>query len=134
MYGVSVQAKYADLAEHYEPDQGYANGTVVVFGGEREITQSTQDHDTRVAGVISTNPAYLMNAANPGLPVALQGRVPCQVLGPVAKGDVLVTSNIPGVAQRIDNAKFLPGCVVGKALEAINTNTIQTIEVVVGRF
>ena len=134
VYGVSVQAKYADLAERYEADQGYANGTVVVFGGEKEITVTSQDHDPRVAGVISTNPAYLMNAANPGLPVALQGRVPCQVKGPVSKGDVLVTSAIPGVAERIDNSKFLPGCVVGKALESINTNSIQTIEVVVGRF
>ncbi len=134
VYGVSVQAKYADLAEHYEGDQTYDAGTVVVFGGDKEITVTTQDHDPRVAGVISTNPAYLMNAANPGLPVALQGRVPCRVQGPVNKGDVLVTSTTPGVAQKIDNAKFLPGCVVGKALVSINTNNIETIEVVVGRF
>lgn len=134
VYGVSVQAKYADLAEHYESDQAYEAGTVVVFGGIQEITVTTQDHDTRVAGVVSTNPAYLMNAANPGIPVALQGRVPCRVQGPVAKGDVLVTSTTAGVAQRIDNNRFLPGCVVGKALKSINTNTIETIEVVVGRF
>ncbi len=134
VYGVSVQAKYADLAEHYESDAVYEAGTVVVFGGEKEITVTTQDHDPRVAGIISTNPAYLMNAANPGLPVALQGRVPCRVQGPVTKGDVLVTSTNAGIAQKIDNAKFLPGCVVGKALETINTNNIQTIEVVVGRF
>ena len=134
VYGVSVQAKYADLAERYKADADYSAGTVVVFGGDQEITIATQSHDTRVAGIISTDPAYLMNAANPGLPVALQGRVPCQVQGPVSKGDVLVTSNTPGVAQRIDNSQFLPGCVVGKALESINTNNIQTIEVVVGRF
>jgi hypothetical protein len=134
IYGVSVQAKYADLAEHYAADADYPAGTVVVFGGEKEITISTQSHDTAVAGIISTNPAYLMNAAIAGLPVALQGRVPCRVQGPVSKGDVLVTSTTPGVAQRIDNTKFLPGCVVGKALESINTNNIQTIEVVVGRF
>jgi hypothetical protein len=80
---------------------------------------------------------YLLSATDgdsPGLPVALTGRVPCQVQGPVVKGRVLVTSNIAGVAQGIDNSKFLPGCIVGKALEAINTNTIETIEVVVGRF
>ncbi len=134
VYGVSVQAKYADLAEHYESDVEYPAGTVVVFGGDKEITVTTQDHDPRVAGIVSTNPAYLMNAANPGIPVALQGRVPCRVQGPVTKGDVLVTSTTAGVAQKIDNAKFLPGCVVGKALETINTNNIQTIEVVVGRF
>ena len=134
IYGLAQQAKYADLAERYDSDKPYEPGTVVVFGGIKEITISTQDHDTRVAGIVSTNPAYLMNADNSGLPVALQGRVPCQVQGPVAKGDVLVTGTVPGVAQRIDNARFLPGCVIGKALNAINTNTIETIEVVVGRF
>jgi hypothetical protein len=133
VYGVSVQAKYADLAEHYVADADYPAGTVVVFGGEKEITISTQSHDTAVAGIISTNPAYLMNAAVAGLPVALQGRVPCRVQGPVKKGDVLVTGTTPGVAQRI-GINWQPGCVLGKALETINTNNIQTIEVVVGRF
>jgi hypothetical protein len=133
IYGVSVQAKYADLAEHYVADADYEPGTVVVFGGEKEITISTQSHDTAVAGIISTNPAYLMNAAIAGLPVALQGRVPCRVQGPVKKGDVLVTGTTPGVAQRI-GMNWQPGCVLGKALESINTNNIQTIEVVVGRF
>jgi hypothetical protein len=133
IYGVSVQARYADLAEHYVADADYEPGTVVVFGGEKEITISTQSHDTAVAGIISTNPAYLMNAAIAGLPVALQGRVPCRVQGPVKKGDVLVTSTTPGVAQRI-GMNWQPGCVLGKALESINTNNIQTIEVVVGRF
>jgi hypothetical protein len=133
IYGVSVQAKYADLAEHYVADADYPAGTVVVFGGEKEITISTQSHDTAVAGIISTNPAYLMNAAIAGLPVALQGRVPCRVQGPVKKGDVLVTGTTPGVAQRI-GMNWQPGCVLGKALESINTNNIQTIEVVVGRF
>ena len=134
VYGKAVQAQYADLAENYLADADYPPGTVVVFGGDKEITVTTLDHDTAVAGVISTDPAYLMNAVAKGLPVALTGRVPCRVQGPVIKGQVLVTSSTPGVAQAIDNSKFLPGCVVGKALETINTNTIETIEVVVGRF
>ena len=134
IYGTAIHALYADLAENYTADAEYNPGTVVVFGGNKEITVTTQSHDPRVAGVISTNPAYLMNGANPGLPVAFTGRVPCQVQGPVTKGQVLVTSTTAGVAEAIDNSKFLPGCVVGKALEAINTNTIETIEVVVGRF
>ena len=134
VYGVSVQAKYADLAEHYTADDLSGPGTVVVFGGEQEITTTDISHDTRVAGVISANPAYLMNAANPGLPVALTGRVPCLVQGPVFKGQVLVTSTTVGTAQGIDNTKFTPGCVVGKSLATINSNTIETIEVVVGRF
>lgn len=132
-YGKAVQAQYADLAENYVADEEYEPGTVVVFGGTKEITTTTKDHDPAVAGVISSYPAYLMNAVINGLPVALQGRVPCRVQGPVLKGQVLVTSNIRGVAQAIDNSKFVPGCVIGKALEAINTNNIETIEVVVGR-
>jgi len=133
-YVTANKALYADLAENYTADAEYAPGTVVVFGGDKEITVTTTSHDTRVAGVISTNPAYLMNGANAGLPVAFTGRVPCQVQGPVTKGQVLVTSTIAGVAQTIDNSQFLPGCVLGKALESINTNNIETIEVVVGRF
>ena len=134
VYGTAIHAQYADLAENYTADTDYAPGTVVVFGGDKEITTTTTSHDPRVAGVISTNPAYLMNGSTPGLPVAMTGRVPCQVQGPVYKGQVLVTSTTPGVAQAINNSQFVPGCVVGKALEAINTNTIETIEVVVGRF
>ena len=133
-YGVSTQAKYADLAEKYSSDERYYPGTVVIFGGNFEVTQSTTSHDHRIAGVVSTDPAYLMNADGPGVKVALTGRVPCRVQGPINKGDVLVSSNTPGVAQLIDNSKFIPGCVIGKALESINTNDIQTIEVVVGRF
>ena len=133
VYGKAVQAQYADLAECYTADADYLPGTVVVFGGDAEITTTVISHDSRVAGVISTDPAYLMNAEN-GLPVAMTGRVPCLVQGPVTKGQVLVTSTTEGVAQAIDNSQFVPGCVVGKALEAINTNTIETIEVVVGRF
>jgi hypothetical protein len=132
--GQSTTAKYADLAENYESDLDYPAGTVVIFGGDAEITTTVVSHDTRVAGVISTNPAYLMNSASSGLPVAFTGKVPCRVQGPVTKGQVLVTSNIAGVAQAIDNSQFVPGCVLGKALEPINTNTIETIQVVVGRF
>jgi hypothetical protein len=133
VYGVSVQAKYADLAEHYTADDLYGPGTVVVFGGAKEITVSNISHDPRVAGVISTNPAYLMNAANAGLPVALTGRVPCQVQGPVAKGDRLVNIDT-GIAGRLDPALHEYGCIVGKSLGEIADDSIQTIEIVVGRF
>jgi hypothetical protein len=134
VYGVSVQAKYADLAEHYVADAEYAPGTVVVFGGSAEITTTDVSHDPRTAGVVSTDPAYLMNAAKPGLPVALTGRVPCQVRGPVAKGDRLVTSNIPGVAERLDKTKYEPGCIIAKSLEDYDGNDITTIEIAVGRY
>jgi hypothetical protein len=134
IFGVSQQARYADLAENYTADQDYAPGTVVVFGGSKEVTTTTITHDTRVAGIISTNPGYLMNAGNTGLPVAFTGRVPCQVRGPVSKGTVLVTSDTPGVAEAINFNMFRPGCVLGKSLEEITNNEIKTIEVVVGRF
>jgi hypothetical protein len=134
IYGVSAQAKYADLAERYRADAEYPSGTVVVFGGEYEITVSTKEHDPAVAGVISSDPAYLMNAAAEGLPVALQGRVPCQVQGPIRKGELVVSSSVPGVAQRFIKEQFEHGCIIGKSLENINDDTIKTIEVVVGRY
>jgi hypothetical protein len=104
-----------------------------VFGGEQEISISTTMCDTRVAGVVSNNPAFFMNSEANGVPVAFTGRVPCLVKGPVAKGDVLVTSDIPGTAQQLGSA-WKPGCVIGKSLENIIDDSVQTIEVVVGRF
>ena len=132
--GIASSAKYADLAEIYVPDQTYEAATVVVFGGTHEITVSDISHDSRVAGVVSTNPAYLMNSECEGLPIAFTGRVPCRVKGPVSKGQLLVTSTTAGVAQALVNTQFVPGCVIGKSLENITTNEIATIEVVVGRF
>jgi hypothetical protein len=130
---LSVNANYADLAENYTSDSDYVSGTVLVFGGEAEVTQSHNSHDPRIAGVVSTNPAYLMNGAEPGIAVALQGRVPCRVLGPVSKGDRVVSSHIAGVAQALDPQQYQPGCIIGKALQAIDSAEIATIEVVVGR-
>ena len=132
-YSKAVQAQYADLAEIYTSDQSYTPGTVVVFGGEAEVTQSHSPNDPRIAGVISTEPAYLMNSKENGVAVALQGRVPCRVLGPVSKGDRVVSSHIAGVAQALDPQQYQPGCIIGKALQAIDSAEIATIEVVVGR-
>lgn len=133
VWGKAVNAAYADLAETYTPDSEYAPGTVVVFGGEQEVTISSHSHDPAIAGVVSTNPAYHMNAAAEGVAIALTGRVPCQVRGPVRKGDRVVASDIPGVACRMDKALYEPGCIIGKSLEDITDDSIQTIEVVVGR-
>jgi hypothetical protein len=133
--GTSTTAKYADLAENYSSDKGLSPGDVVVFGGRKEVTTTTISHDTRVAGVVSTNPAYLMNSElENSYPIALTGRVPCKVLGPVSKGDVLVTSSIELAAEKIDNSKFMPGAILGKALESIQTAEVKLIEIVVGRF
>jgi hypothetical protein len=133
VYARATSAQYADLAEIYVPDQHYEPGTVVVFGGDREITETTADHDPRVAGVISTNPAYLMNSETEGLPVALTGRVPCKVIGPISKGDVLVTSRLGGIAQRMLADRHVPGCILGKSLQNVTHSEIVTIEIVVGK-
>jgi hypothetical protein len=133
IFATATSAQYADLAENYVADKNYDPGTVLEFGGEFEVTLA-QDTTVKLAGVITNNPAYLMNSEVQGLPVALTGRVPCLVLGPVNKGDVLVTSLTPGVAQRINPARFHPGCVVGKSLENIPDDELKLIEIVVGRF
>ena len=130
--GVSTTAKYADLAENYQADKAYAPGTVVMFGGSAEVTLADAD-TTAVAGVVSTNPAHLMNGQLTGsnvVALALTGRVPCMVIGPVKKGDMMVSagfgyakaSSTPGVGQ-----------VIGKALQDVAFAGKAVIEVVVGR-
>jgi hypothetical protein len=117
IFALATSAQYADLAENYMADADYAPGTVVVFGGEAEITISKDAADERVAGVISTNPAHLMNAGQSGLPVALRGRVPVMVIGPVFKGDSLVTSSTSGHAQSVGRDRSYGQAVFAKALE-----------------
>ena len=131
LYGTSSHALYADLAENYQGDADYAPGTVVVFGGEQEITVTNQFGDSRVAGVISTNPAYLMNATSTGLPLALRGRVPCQVIGTVNKGDSLVTSINYGYATSVGQDRSYAQAVFAKSLETKTTTEPGIIEVVI---
>jgi hypothetical protein len=129
--GLATTAAYADLAENYVADAAYEFGTVLEFGGEYEVTLGT-DETTRVAGVVSQNPAYLMNSDCTGkyvTPIALQGRVPCRVKGTVRKGDMLVSAGT-GVAKACQTPQM--GSVIGKALEDFNGNE-GIIEVVVGR-
>ena len=132
--GTATSAQFADLAENYLGDNTYQPGTVIVFGGNNEVTIAEEYMSTKIAGVVSTNPAHLMNAGMPGefvVAVALQGRVPCKVVGIVEKGDMIVASDISGVGVSCDNPKL--GSVIGKALEDYNSTEIGTIEVVVGR-
>lgn len=129
----NIDSINADLAERYIADADYTPGTVVVFGGNQEITQSTQYADPRVAGVISTAPAYTMNSSANGLPVALQGRVPCRVIGQIAKGDLIASSDLPGVATRLNPQHWQPGSAIGKALENHSGDQEGVIEVIVGR-
>ena len=126
----TLQSTNADLAEYYEADDIYVPGTVLMFGGDKEVTVA-DDGTNRVAGVVSTNPAYVMNAICPGLltAVALQGRVPCKVRGTIRKGDMLISGG-GGFARR----NLFPGIgtVIGKALQDFDGYE-GIIEVAVGR-
>ena len=129
----STSSQYADLAENYTADAHYEAGTVVMFGGDAETTICGEDMCRRVAGVVSTDPAHLMNAECAGehvVALALQGRVPCKVTGPVAKGDIMVSAG-NGMARAEADPKV--GTVIGKALEA-HEGGEGVIEVAVGRF
>jgi hypothetical protein len=133
VFAKATSAQYADLAEKYTADANYASGTVLVFGGSAEVTVDATDADPRVAGVVSTNPAYIMNdglAAEFVAAVALTGRVPCLVTGTVRKGDLMVAA---GLGRARAEADPRVGTVIGKALENHDGES-GTIEVVVGRF
>lgn len=128
--GSRLQATYADLAEYYEGDQQYDAGTVLQFGGDKEVTIA-EDGTNKVAGIVSTDPAYAMNAKCPGIAVAiaLQGRVPCKVRGTIRKGDMLISAG-NGYARPSNNP--IIGSVIGKALQNFD-GTEGIIEVAVGR-
>ena len=132
VYAKSTSAQYADLAEIYVTDSTYAVGTVMIFGGANEVTQSTISHDTRVAGVISEDPAYLMNSGSEGQAVALVGKVKCKVHGMIKKGDLLTTCGThPGHAQKAINPVL--GSVIGKAMEDKTDAGESAILISVGR-
>jgi hypothetical protein len=133
IFATATSALYADLAEKYVADAEYAPGTVVVFGGDKEVTVTSTDADRAVAGVVSTNPSYIMNAgliAEHVATVALTGRVPTRVTGSVRKGDLMVSAS-NGLARAEADPRV--GTVIGKALEN-HEGTEGVIEVVVGRF
>jgi hypothetical protein len=132
----ATSAQYADLAEYYLSDAEYPPGTVVEFGGDQEITITSSNHTAKIAGVVTTNPAYVMNNQLTGqypVAVALQGRVPTMVIGPFAKGDLIVSSDIPGIGQKLDLTRYNPGCIIGKSLENYDGVDPKLVEVVVGR-
>jgi hypothetical protein len=131
--GSQLRATYADLAEYYEGDKEYEPGTVMVFGGEKEVTTTTIINDTRSAGVVTTNPAYIMNEQCPGhkVCIALAGRVPVKVIGRVKKGDMLTTSATAGYAVKALNPTL--GSIIGKALEDKDYGEAGVIQVAIGR-
>jgi hypothetical protein len=131
--GSRLQATYADLAELYTSDNPYEAGTVLIFGGDAETTITTIYGDTRLAGVVSTNPAHLLNSALTGTvsAIALVGRIPCKVIGQIKKGDMLTTSSISGYATKM--IEFIPGAFIGKALHDKETSGEGIVEISLNR-
>ena len=123
LYTVASSALYADLAERYESDAVYESGTVLIIGGTAEVTVTSKRANTAVAGIVSKSPAYMMNSeAGSDLThpyIALKGRVPCKVSGPVKKGELLVTSHRDGFAEAWKPGDD-PNAVIGKSLQNFN--------------
>lgn len=129
--GVATSAQYADLAEIYASDEQYDPGTVVMIGGSAEVTACRDVGCEQVFGVVSTDPAYLMNSAAEGVAVALQGRVPVKVQGIVAKGERLISAG-NGVAKGIGVESYDPRKIIGRALSEKSTQDIELLECVIG--
>ena len=124
--GTATTAYYADLAEKYLADEVYEIGTVVMVGGELEVTAA--EIDSRPLGVISENPAYMMNSELVGgTYVALKGRVPVKVKGIVKKGDRLVAAE-NGTAKSVTVNHV---GVFAIALESSDDESIKIIEAVI---
>ena len=122
IHATATSANYADIAERFAADAPMAEGAVVILGGAQEITETTEDKSNRVFGVVSSRPAYMMNAAagnNESHPfVAMTGRTPVRVIGTVNKGDRLVSSSTKGTARAVaDSEEINPFHVIGRALE-----------------
>lgn len=133
VFAMATSSGFGDIAELYQGDQAYPVGTVVSFGGDKEVTISDFDQDPAVAGVVSDSPCLIMNNTLHGdnaVKVALLGRVSCMVQGPVKKGQLMVASG-QGRARAESHPR--PGAVIGKSLENFDGN-FGTIEISVGRF
>ena len=137
VFAKATSAQYADVAEKYLADADYPVGTVLAIGGPKEVRNSHNYHGSDVIGTISENPAYIMNGGLTGefvVTVALLGRVPCRVIGPVLRGDLLAASEIRGVAQTVNPDDYQPGCIIGKALQDYDdSDNVGVIEIIVGR-
>lgn len=134
IWGLASSAQYADLAEKFLADQDYPIGTVLMIGGEAEVTAATRDSKS-IVGTVSEKPGFIMNDCLEGdnvVAVSYIGRVPCRVEGDVKRGDLLIVSNNAGIATSAISTEDLTGKVVGKALES-NEATKSIIEILVGR-
>jgi len=139
-HGTATYAQYADVAELYTSDEEYEPGTVLILNltsDSHEVTQSIHELDPGQIGVVTSDPALLMNSALEGttVGVALLGRVPVKVTGKVKKGDRMVTGTEPGHAQSnatLDAMDYNYKHVIGRAIEDKHTQGPGIIEVIVG--
>ena len=128
VFAKATTAQYADLAEKYLSDQNYECGTVVMVGGTQEVTASK--FGFRAIGVVSTNPAYMMNSElEGGTYIALKGRVPVKVTGKVSKGDSLIGAD-NGLALSASGI-IAPNMVFAIALEDNDNGWIDVIEAII---
>ena len=124
--GEASQARYADLAEKYLADSEYEVGTVVVIGGEKEVTASVWGK--RALGAVSANPAYMMNSdLEGGTYIALKGRVPVKVIGSVKKGDNLIAANDGCASVAVHHSSE----VFAIALESSTDSGVKLVEAVI---
>jgi hypothetical protein len=132
VFARATSALYADLAECYASDADYEPGTVISLGGTAEVTASDQDADPAVVGVVSENPAYVMNSGLESehvVTVALMGRVPCLVQGPIQRGQMLVSAGNGRARAELNPAL---GTVIGKAMQDHDEGP-GVIEIIVGK-
>jgi hypothetical protein len=127
----TINAKYQDVAEWVPSSDKFVAGTVVVLDPTKsnQVISSTVSYDTRVAGVVSEQPGIALGEKSDSkVLVATTGRVKVKVdasKGPIHIGDLLVTSDIPGVAMKSEPVEFagrkmhMPGTLIGKALEPL---------------
>ena len=137
-HGTATHAQFADVAENYTSDDVYTAGTIMMMKdhGTEEVTQTVHHKDPKVIGIVTTDPALLMNSMAEGtvVGVALLGRVPCKVVGKITKGDRIVSSSTPGHGQSSDTPEIDINWrhVVGRALSTKLDDGEGVIEVIGG--
>lgn len=132
--GRTIEAEFADMAEIYRADTPLLPGNLVRLGGEKEITKTIRAWDDEVFGIISTAPGFLLNSRmkmqEHAYPVALKGRVPCLVKGPIRAGQRIVASDVSGIGMAADH--YDPAATIARAISSKNTEEIGLVEAAVG--
>ena len=123
--GTATQARYADLAEKYSTEKELAPGTVVCVSTSDEYEVEPADVGSTAIGVVSTDPAYMMNSEADGQYIGLKGRLPVRIIGAVSKGDKVYVDNNGNASTNING-----GSLVGIALESSTLEDQKLIECV----